>query len=218
MPYELTLTRLHLNLAHPRARGDLADNNALHQTLMRLVPDHLGDHPRQAANLLFRLEPEYLRHQPLILVQTVTRPDPGRLPDHYATATLHPLHGLTGHLTRDRRVRYRITASPSKRNHGVPIPGQPTPRPRSRTPLTGADAHAWWQRRATQAGLTLDTPPTATPAHFRTRSRAPGLEHRFTRFDGTATIADPNALTQALITGIGRGKSYGAGLLSLLPA
>ncbi|RSN68457.1 type I-E CRISPR-associated protein Cas6/Cse3/CasE, partial [Streptomyces sp. WAC 05379] len=42
--------------------------------------------------------------------------------------------------------------------------------------------------------------------------------HRLLQFDGTAHITDPDALTDALLTGIGRAKSYGAGLLSLAPA
>lgn len=41
------------------------------------------------------------------------------------------------------------------------------------------------------------------------------MRHHLTRYDGTATITDPDALTHALLTGIGRAKPYGAGLLSL---
>lgn len=216
--HDLTLTRLNLNLSHPTARRDLTDSTALHRTVMRMVPDHLGDHPRRTTNLLFRLEPEHLEQQPVLLVQSTTRPDLQRLPARYATATLHPLTGLLTHLTPRRRVRYRITASPSRRNHGVPHPGRPTPRSRSLTPLTGTDALTWWHRRATEAGLTLDSHPATAPAPFHPARHGPGPRHHFTRFDGTATITDPQALTHALIIGIGRGKSYGAGLLSLLPA
>ncbi|MFF7266826.1 type I-E CRISPR-associated protein Cas6/Cse3/CasE [Streptomyces cyaneofuscatus] len=216
--HDLTLTRLHLNLTHPTARRDLNDTIALHRTLMRLVPDNLGNHPRHTTNLLFRLEPDHPGQPPVLLVQSTTRPDPDRLPAHYATATLHPLTGLLAHLTPHRRVRYRITASPSRRNHGVPQPHRPTPRPRSLTPLTGADALAWWHRRATQAGLNCTSHPHMTPAPFHPTRPGPSPQHHLTRFDGTATITDPEALTHALITGIGRGKSYGAGLLSLLPA
>ncbi len=44
------------------------------------------------------------------------------------------------------------------------------------------------------------------------------MRHSLIRYDGTATVTDPTALTQAVLTGIGRGKPYGAGLLSLAPA
>jgi CRISPR system Cascade subunit CasE len=44
------------------------------------------------------------------------------------------------------------------------------------------------------------------------------MRHSLVRYDGTGLITDPEALTQALVAGIGRAKSYGAGLLSLAPA
>ncbi|WP_245549911.1 type I-E CRISPR-associated protein Cas6/Cse3/CasE [Gordonia effusa] len=37
------------------------------------------------------------------------------------------------------------------------------------------------------------------------------------RFDGELKVTDPNALRRALCHGIGRGKGYGCGLLTLLP-
>ncbi|MGI5041579.1 type I-E CRISPR-associated protein Cas6/Cse3/CasE [Streptomyces sp. JAC128] len=39
-----------------------------------------------------------------------------------------------------------------------------------------------------------------------------------TQFDGFARITDTGLLTHALKNGIGRAKTYGAGLLSLVPA
>lgn len=38
------------------------------------------------------------------------------------------------------------------------------------------------------------------------------------RYDGTAIVTDPDALAEAVLVGIGRAKSYGAGLLSLARA
>ncbi|WP_406395959.1 type I-E CRISPR-associated protein Cas6/Cse3/CasE [Streptomyces sp. NBC_00887] len=84
--------------------------------------------------------------------------------------------------------------------------------------LRGPDALAWWHRRATQAGLAPDT-TTMEPRNFRRpRSAGPGPFHRLVQFDGTALITDPQSLATALVNGIGRGQSYGAGLLSLAPA
>ncbi|WP_443065169.1 type I-E CRISPR-associated protein Cas6/Cse3/CasE [Streptomyces sp. NBC_00536] len=44
------------------------------------------------------------------------------------------------------------------------------------------------------------------------------LRHSLVRYDGTATGTDPQALMAAVLSGIGRGKPYGAGLLTLVPA
>ncbi|ANN17253.1 type I-E CRISPR-associated protein Cas6/Cse3/CasE [Amycolatopsis orientalis] len=38
------------------------------------------------------------------------------------------------------------------------------------------------------------------------------------RYDGHLVITDPAAFSDALVTGIGRAKAYGCGLLSLAPA
>ena len=41
------------------------------------------------------------------------------------------------------------------------------------------------------------------------------MRHAVVRFDGIGVVTDPDALRAAVLTGIGRGKSYGCGLLSL---
>ncbi|WP_329167872.1 type I-E CRISPR-associated protein Cas6/Cse3/CasE [Streptomyces sp. NBC_01685] len=86
------------------------------------------------------------------------------------------------------------------------------------THLTGDDAITWWQARARTAGLepiTISGLPRPFP-RARFASSAPYFT--LTQFDGIAHITDTGLLTHALNNGIGRAKSYGAGLLSLAPA
>ncbi|MGW7304282.1 type I-E CRISPR-associated protein Cas6/Cse3/CasE [Streptomyces sp. NPDC054835] len=213
-----TLTLLTLNPHHKTVRADLKDAVGLHKTLMRLVPDHLGPTPRAEAGLLFRLEngPD-----PTLLIQTRHQPDPTRLPRNYATHQMRSLTPMLNALRPDLTVRYRITAAPvaSLTAHATPHPTTGKIRGKL-TPLTGDDALAWWQRRAAKAGLhPLTTNATPTPRRFpRKNDRDPGPHAVLTQFDGLARITDPTQLTTAITTGIGRAKSYGAGLLSLTPA
>ncbi|WP_349632395.1 type I-E CRISPR-associated protein Cas6/Cse3/CasE [Streptomyces lydicamycinicus] len=44
------------------------------------------------------------------------------------------------------------------------------------------------------------------------------ITHARTRFDGIAHIKDTELLRQRILDGIGRGKAYGCGLLTLAPA
>ncbi|MFF3544741.1 type I-E CRISPR-associated protein Cas6/Cse3/CasE [Streptomyces platensis] len=227
-PATATLTHIHLNQTSTRVRKDLGDATRLHRTVMLLAPDHLGDHPRQEAGLLFRLEHATLHTPPTLLVQTHQPPNLNRLPTNYGTAQSRDLTPMLHHLTPGRRVRYRITANASTArrvlaNH-QPAPGK---HQRKITALHGDDALAWWHRRATSAGLTLTSadhipvPAATTPSkdpNTHTDKRRQGLLHALTRFDGLATITNPDQLRHALLTGIGRGKPYGAGLLSLAPA
>jgi len=212
-----TLTRITLNLRSRTVRTDLADALFLHKTLMRLVPDHLGDQPRRAAGLLFRLEEAT---DPVLLVQTADHPDLDALPARYGSVEQRDLTPMHHALAPGLTVHYRITAAPvvrPARTTPHPVTGDRRGRPK---PLFGADALAWWHRQAAQTGLDLHT-ATATPRTFHRNLRAnpdkPDLRLALTRFDGTATVTDPAALRTALTAGIGRGKPYGAGLLTLAP-
>lgn len=201
-----TLTRVLLNRNHPAVRRDLADATELHKTVMRLVPDNLGPHPRQHTGLLFRLETD--TPSPSLLVQTRLPPHPNRLPTGYGITQTRNLAPMLRALTPGLDVRYRITANASKRDQHS----------RKAIPLQGEDALAWWYRRATQAGLHVHHADTDR-RHFLRYRRQPGQPyHALTRFEGTATVTDPETLAHAVLTGIGKGKAYGAGLLSLLPA
>jgi CRISPR system Cascade subunit CasE len=209
------LTRIRLNRRSPAVRRDLDDAVNLHKTLMRLAPNALGPQARQQAGLLFRLD-----HQPAptLLIQTAQPPDLTALPATYGTAQTRDLTPMFAALTPGLLVRYRITANASTRQPDREDHRLGGPRKRGKViHLTGEQALTWWNRRATSAGLDLHT-TDATRCAFRTRPGEPGPCHPLTRFDGIATITDPDSLIHALTTGIGRGKPYGAGLLTLAPA
>ncbi|MGW7521144.1 type I-E CRISPR-associated protein Cas6/Cse3/CasE [Streptomyces sp. NPDC054796] len=218
-----TLTRIRLNTRSRAVRRDLANPGSLHKTVMTLAPDALGDQPRRQAGLLFRLEHATPTTPLHLLVQSHQPPDLTRLPPTYGTSETRDLAPMFQALTARRRVRYRITANPCVRRK---IPAtDPLAAAATRytaVPLQGDDALAWWQRKATLAGLALEA-ATLTPhpasRHPITSEKTPGtFRYALTRFDGTATVTDPDALRHALLAGVGRGKSYGAGLLSLAPA
>ncbi|MFE7215714.1 type I-E CRISPR-associated protein Cas6/Cse3/CasE [Streptomyces sp. NPDC057611] len=226
-----TLTRIRLNRRSKEVRRDLTDAVSLHKTVMLLAPDGLGKHPRQTAGLLFRLEDATDDTPPTLLVQSHQTPDLTCLPPRYGTAEARSLHPMFQALTPGRPVRYRIIANASAVRR-VLDDHQPVDNKHGRkvVALYGDDALAWWQRRAHQAGLALTT-VDSTPARFRRAHKrpqstteageadpAPGPLHALTRFEGLATITAPDQLRHALLIGIGRGKPYGAGLLSLAPA
>lgn len=207
------LARIQLNPHSRDVQRDLRDAVQMHKTLMRLVPDNLGDTPRREAGLLYRIDEN--EDTTVLLVQAHTALDPAHLPRGYGHTDVKPLTPMFTALRKDLTVRYRVTVNACKRQR-LPLnhKGQ-----RGRIiPLSGADADQWWTRRATEAGLHLNN-AFPTPVRPATSSqKAQALTHSLIRYDGTATVTDPDALSTALLTGIGRGKSYGAGLLSLAPA
>ncbi|WP_329295615.1 type I-E CRISPR-associated protein Cas6/Cse3/CasE [Streptomyces pseudovenezuelae] len=206
------LARIRLN-PHSRAvQRDLRDANDMHRSLMRLVPDHLGTSPRQTAGLLYRLDETDTTST--LLVQAATL-DPSRLPDDYGHADVKDLTPMFNALKKGLAVRYRIVVNPVKTER---LPLEQKGRRGKRIPLTGPDADHWWTSRAAEAGLDLHTVlPTPIAAIRHPPKGAPSIRHHLVRYDGTATVTDPDALTHAVLTGIGRAKSYGAGLISLAP-
>ncbi|MFI8194392.1 type I-E CRISPR-associated protein Cas6/Cse3/CasE [Streptomyces sp. NPDC085946] len=207
------IARIRLNPHSRDVQRDLRDATQMHRTVMRMAPDNLGDAPRQQAGLLYRLEETDTSST--LLVQA-TKLDPARLPTGYGQADIKSLAPMFTALRKGLGVRYRIVLNPAKRERlSLEEKGK-----RGRImPLSGADADQWWLRRAAEAGLDLHilTPTNMEPARPRTPD-APRVRHSLIRYDGTATVTDPDALKDAVIHGIGRGKPYGAGLLSLAPA
>lgn len=211
------LTVLTPNQRRPDVNTDLADAGRLHHRIMTLFPQGLGAQPRAAGCVLFRLDEDPRGIS--ILVQSSIEPDHELLPDGYAHSVTRTLEPLLNALRPGLPVRYRITANATRKLGHNTQQGKPL----TVIPLHGPDAEAWWARKATEAGLQprLITTLPLDPAHGQRNS--PGkkrqtLLHARTRFDGTALITDPDLLRTALTTGIGRGKPYGCGLLTIAPA
>lgn len=207
---ELWLTRITPSPRSAEARSDLATAGNLHRRLMRLLPpEDLGDSPRQAAGLLFRVDES--RSGTTVLVQSTRKLDPSRLPSGYGGVEHRELTPLLDALATGQHVRYRIAASPTKRT------GRSTQRglKEATIPLRGPDAEAWWASRARDNGLE----PQTLVAHDRQdavdHSRGRRIRHTAVLFQGVATVTDTAVAREAVYRGIGRGKSHGCGLLSL---
>ncbi|QFX79497.1 type I-E CRISPR-associated protein Cas6/Cse3/CasE [Streptomyces sp. SYP-A7193] len=213
MSRRAALARIRLN-PHSRAvQRDLSNATDMHRTLMRMVPDGLGDSPRQAAGLLYRLD--VTDNFNTLLVQAATL-DPTRLPNDYGHTDVKDLTPVFNALQKGLAVRYRIVVNPVKTER---LPLENKGQRGKRIALTGPDADQWWAHRAHEAGLHLTTAlPTPVAAVHGRGNNASAARHHLVRYDGTATVTDPDALAEAVLVGIGRAKSYGAGLLSLARA
>jgi CRISPR system Cascade subunit CasE len=205
------LVRILPDLRHADARRDLTDAVRLHQRLMRLAPQGLGEHARQQAGVLYRLDETTAG--PQILVQTHAKPETAAFPDAYGRLDTRDLTPLLHQLRDGDVLHYRIAANTSKRlSRGA------GPNEGKVVALRGADAEQWWADRAQRNGLALRTLNAhSQPDSTGTRNGAGRIRHAITRFDGIATVADTQLLRTAVLNGIGRGKSHGCGLLSIAP-
>jgi len=200
------LTQIIPDYRNGQVRKDLRDVMAMHKRVMTLVPDALGDQARRQAGVLYRIEES--ARGPRILIQTRIRPELGRLPAGYGQAATRELGPLLAWLSPGAMVRYRITANTCKRKS----------RSTRIVALRGSAADEWWTSRAPGCGLTLQSLlPHALDDAVGGPDRENGIRHAATRFDGVASVADPGALEEAILVGVGRGKSHGCGLLSIAP-
>ncbi|WP_329612658.1 type I-E CRISPR-associated protein Cas6/Cse3/CasE [Streptomyces brevispora] len=214
----LWLTRLVPDPRSRDARRDLADPVGMHRRVMSLFPSDAGPDPRTRFGVLHRTEDTPTGAH--VLLQSTHEPDTSRLPDDYGTTLSRPLDALIDAIRPGLTVRYRCVASPVRK------PGATTRALYHLPPvvaLTGTAADDWWLRQADRSGLkplTHHAQPLDTARGERRPDGAPAqrVTHARTQFDGTAAIIDTDLLKAAVLNGIGRGKAYGCGLLSIAPA
>lgn len=203
------LSRLTLNPTHPSARRDLASAYEMHRTLARAFVDGGSSAP---ARFLWRLE-RALNGLPAttLLVQA---PQPGRW------AALQDDAGYIDRLDADKRVdlsrllqvgrryRFRLLANPTVTHDG------------KRSGLHGDEAQlGWLERQGRCSGFVVESAMVSARDRL-TAARKRG-EQRITLdcvlFDGVLRATDTETLRTALGSGVGHGKAFGLGLLSLAP-
>ncbi|MCX4681570.1 type I-E CRISPR-associated protein Cas6/Cse3/CasE [Streptomyces sp. NBC_01433] len=226
------LTRCPLNPA--RARHLTASPQRLHAAVASAFPPPpSGTAPGH--RVLWRLdETRHPHRQSTLLMVSSTPPDLTHVieqagwphhtnPDNPGWDT-RPYTPLLEALRPGTRLYFRLTANPTR------DVVHPSRRRSVRTALTTPTEQVQWLLdRAPKAGFTIpqrieqpDQPQltltanqmldfTRTPAEHRSRN----VRIRTVTYEGHLHVTDPEALRHALTHGIGRGKAYGCGLLTL---
>ncbi|MFF1716914.1 type I-E CRISPR-associated protein Cas6/Cse3/CasE [Streptomyces sp. NPDC058268] len=217
----LWLTRI---VPSPRSRDasrDLGGSDQgirMHQRMLQMFPDGVEGPARAAFGVLFRAEETTAG--PQILLQSQVAPDPSRLPDTYGNVETCSLESLLSNLHKGTIVNYRCVANPVRKPRAATRQAYKLP---PVVALSGNAAIEWWERQSTAAGLEplhINARPLATVRGHR-GPKDPAAKQRIqlarTQFDGTARVLDTDLLREKIAAGIGRGKAYGCGLLTLAP-
>ncbi|TLM98575.1 type I-E CRISPR-associated protein Cas6/Cse3/CasE [bacterium] len=200
----------------PRSRSvinNLADPYQLHRTLMGAFPETLPKGER----VLYRVEQQRKIPYLSVLVQSGTLPDWRYLSERGylllpASVKTFDLHPSTGHI-----FRFRLLANPTKRLKSSDDANGP------RVGLVRSEEQcAWLERKAGQNGfcvLEVQTLKTVQPdAVKREKNKVHHIHCEAVRFDGLLQVVNPELFKVGLVCGIGSGKGFGFGLLSLAPA
>jgi len=204
------LSKLVLNDRDPIVQRDLSNAHALHQRIMQAFPDEEPANPRANWNVLFRQELD----SEVVLVQSGIAPNWTHLPSGYLNdraetpVYVKPFDPQVSYLEPGRILQFRLKANPSKRDKDT----------RKTIGLYHqTDQLAWLERQATRHGFTVhgvDVIPT--PNVFGSKAKGNSPIRIFTvLYQGMLQVTDSQLLLTALYAGIGRGKSYGCGLLSI---
>jgi CRISPR system Cascade subunit CasE len=227
------LSKLLLDLRDRQARGDLARPYDMHRTLMNAYGLPRVDN---RCDLLFRVEPSRTG-PPVVLVQTRDEPEWSRLPSGYLLELEQPKK-IDLPVTVGQRLRFRLRANPTKRvaakneRLGGVMAGK-------RVGLASeAEQIRWLLRKGESGGFRVPGewvdnhhPATGEAIQLpnfrvdaipegRDRNSKPGHQGDFSavRFEGILVVTDADAFRATVAAGVGSGKAFGFGLLSVAPA
>jgi CRISPR system Cascade subunit CasE len=204
------LSRLFLNPHSRQVHAELAYPYELHRTLMRACSDHVKEE-----RLLYRVETEPETQAPVLLVQSQLLPAWERLADGYlAKRPANPaVKQLNLNLKPGQTLSFRLRANPTKRL------SKSLSRNMDKSKRVGLyrteEQLDWLDRKGAAHGFRVLH--ASASRQERTVDHRHNLQFLSVQFDGILQVVDPDALAAAVDSGIGSGKAFGFGLLSLAP-
>jgi CRISPR system Cascade subunit CasE len=227
----LYLSRLKLNGHNHGVRRDVAWPREMHRTLMHAFPTsgHQQSDFRREHGVLHRIESGLSTDEITLLVQSKTQPDWSPLArrrgylaraDGIAVKRIGDLHSV---VLPDRSFRFRLLANPTRKVRNKTSVG--LEKNGRRVALRDMDALcSWILRKGEQFGFTICSDRSSTARLLLTIVRMPdrsgpeaGVTLAAVQYDGILVVSDVAGLVRGLREGIGPGKAYGFGLLSLGP-
>jgi len=222
------LSRLVLNYRDRAVRRDLADCQQMHRTIMSAFGEvSSGNGPRSCLGVLYRIESARGRPAVWVLVQSVEEPDWSGFPPGYLMAVpqCRRVDPVYSRIEAGMSFRFRLRANPTRK---VDTKTRPDGRRRHgrRVVITAEeDLLAWLERKATAGGFEVlpcgsgggipDVRVQKESMMTRASSREKPLTFGSVVFEGRLRVTDRERFLQTLEQGIGTGKAYGFGLLSL---
>jgi CRISPR system Cascade subunit CasE len=187
-------------MSHPTFEpGRWQDLDWVHRCVMALFADIAGDSARASSATLFRVEPAVRGGR--VLVQSSERPSAPGL-------SVASLDGVLDKLTTGTQVRVLAKVNPVRTVNRTGADGTV----RTHRAIVGADLlPSWFAGRLTGFELCGDPQIVTTYERFK---KTPLYT---VTLSGRASITDPDAARNVVVHGVGKARSYGCGLVSVLP-
>jgi CRISPR system Cascade subunit CasE len=231
------LSRLLLNERSYSVRRDLGDCYSMHRTVMSAFPDVAGAEAdaRSRLGVLYRLETDRSAGNPRLYVQSLVEPDWTGLPAEYLSPgpenpATRSLDEAYARLKVGTRLAFTLTANPAKKV-GTTTKAERLAGKKDngrRTPIVGVENQiAWLKAKAESAGFEVveggegpNLPEVIVTREASVRGRGSGGQEESIAlnavvFQGMLRVTDAERFQGALRSGIGAGKAYGMGLLTI---
>lgn len=202
------LSLLHLNPRSRQVRNELTAPYEMHRTIMQAFPD---GHKRDASGVLFRLDIDALTGRPVLLVQSQVEPNWHILHADYLSPEQQPavqVKEFDPKLSAGQMLAFRLRANPTVKRGGK-ICGL----------YQEEEQQDWLLRKGAQSGFRVSQVNINHTEMARDEIHRGDASHDLTllavRFDGLLQVIDPVQVREVVATGVGRGKAFGFGLLSL---
>ena len=210
------LSCLEIDASGVRGRTWLANPYRVHQRLLLAFDDGA------AGRLLFRTE--IRREPPRVIVQSTACPDWERaFADHPVLTGPPPSpKELALRLATGQQLRFLLLANPTRRSKQHVAARADGRTIGKRIGLEREEEQRHWLERKGEAGgfrlLDLEVRPRGQAVFRRGQSRPGTQTHLGVEFEGVLEVVDPELFHETLGQGVGSGKAFGFGLLSIAPA
>lgn len=186
-------------------------------------PDEFGNgqvHVERAVDSGFLFRIDYISNgRAMILVQSAIEPDWGYAFHNadYLLAAPPDVKTFEPRFLKDQYLRFRLTANPTRRlsKNSLDAKGESIGK---RVPVPPDQLIDWLARRAESTGFSIDRDAMILqPGYIYVNKNGKGQRLCSVIFEGLLRVTDADAFRQTLIRGIGSGKAFGFGLLSVAP-
>jgi CRISPR system Cascade subunit CasE len=211
------LSRLILNPRSRRVQREVADSYQMHRSIMRAFPSELSAGQER---VLFRLESSPRNGTLILLVQSRSTPDWCWLAQSNARGYLLPVSEPNPAMkvfeldpSIGQALAFRLRANPTARRRLSDGKGKRIGLQREEEQV------AWLHRKAQEGGFRVLSVRTGNQDTVTGFMRRNGTPHKLSllsvQFDGLLRVSDPDRMRKSVYQGIGSGKAFGFGLLSL---
>ncbi|MHA1797635.1 MAG: type I-E CRISPR-associated protein Cas6/Cse3/CasE [Candidatus Helarchaeota archaeon] len=234
------LTRAYLNPSNHQVLVDLIDVYQMHRTLCSAFPDS-GNHQsaREKYKILYRLEYSIKSNQIVLYIQSAIKPDIMKIESKFANYFEKPpesrnINHFIQKIKHESHYRFKLKANPTKKMKKKDS-GKST-----RVPLKfEKEQIEWLVRKGKMSGFKLalvkivkdshiydlaivsEIESYAKPIFNRNYKKNLNLTHKMTFYsviyEGHLIITDPDLFKDTIKKGIGPGKAFGFGLMSIAP-